>query len=36
MANYNVRNVKGEEIIREDEIYEWITKKENVQQCNYE
>jgi Asp-tRNA(Asn)/Glu-tRNA(Gln) amidotransferase C subunit len=36
MANYNVKNAKGEEIIREDEIYEWITKKENVQQCNYE
>jgi uncharacterized protein with ParB-like and HNH nuclease domain len=37
MANYKVsNNPLGEEIIREDEIYNWITKDENVKQCNYE
>lgn len=36
MANYNVNNPNGEEIIREDEIYNWITKPENVKQCDYE
>lgn len=36
MANYSVKNSKGEEIIREDEIYNWITKDENIAQCNYE
>jgi len=34
MANYHVKNTKGEEIIREDEIYDWITK--NKDQCKYE
>lgn len=36
MANYNVNSPKGEEILREDEIYKWITKPENTNQCNYE
>ena len=36
MANYNVNSPKGDEILREDEIYKWITKPENAQQCNYE
>ncbi len=36
MANYNVNNPKGDEILREDEIYKWITKPENTIQCNYE
>lgn len=36
MANYQVKNAKGEEIVREDEIYDWITEKENAKQCNYE
>jgi len=36
MANYNVRNKRGEEIIREDEIYDWITQEENIKQCDYE
>lgn len=35
MANYNVNSPKGDEIIREDEIYSWITKPENAEQCNY-
>ncbi|MBZ9788205.1 DUF262 domain-containing HNH endonuclease family protein [Psychroflexus sp. CAK57W] len=36
MANYNVNSPKGDEILREDEIYKWITKPENAIQCNYE
>jgi hypothetical protein len=36
MANYNVNSPKGDEILREDEIYKWITKPENTVQCNYE
>ena len=36
MANYNVNSPKGDEILREDEIYKWITKPENAKQCNYE
>lgn len=36
MANYNVNSPKGDEILREDEIYKWITKPENATQCNYE
>lgn len=35
MANYNVNSPKGDEILREDEIYKWITKPENAVQCNY-
>ena len=35
MANYNVKNDRGEEIIREDEIYKWITKSENKEQLEY-
>jgi len=34
MSNYQVKNEKGEEIIREDEIYDWITS--NKDQCKYE
>lgn len=36
MANYRVKNAKGEPLIREDEIYEWFTKEENVQQTGYQ
>lgn len=35
VANYRVKNAKGEPIIREDEIYEWLTKEENIEQCGY-
>jgi len=34
MANYLVKNKKGEEIVREEEIYDWITANEG--QCGYE
>jgi uncharacterized protein with ParB-like and HNH nuclease domain len=33
MANYNVKNDKSEEILREDEIYDWLTG--NAIQVNY-
>jgi len=36
MANYKVNNPLGEEIIREDEIYDWITEPKNAEQINYE
>ena len=35
MSNYKVNDPRGDEIIREDEIYSWITKEENQIQCNY-
>ena len=35
LANYHVRNKKGEETIREDEIYEWLTLSDNARQCDY-
>ena len=36
MSNYKVNNQRGEEIIREEEIYKWFRRPENVAQCNYE
>ncbi len=36
MSNYKVNNQRGEEIIREEEIYKWFIRPENVVQCNYE
>lgn len=36
MSNYKVNNQRGEEIIREEEIYKWFIRPENVAQCNYE
>lgn len=36
MSNYKVNNQRGEEIIREEEIYKWFIKSENIVQCNYE
>jgi uncharacterized protein with ParB-like and HNH nuclease domain len=36
MANYKVNNQRGEEVIREEEIYKWFIKPENIAQCNYE
>ncbi|MGZ4053653.1 MAG: DUF262 domain-containing protein [Bacteroidia bacterium] len=34
MANYKINNAKGDEIIREEDIYKWIIENEN--QVNYE
>lgn len=36
MSNYKVNNQRGEEVIREEEIYKWFIKSENIAQCNYE
>ncbi len=36
MANYRVKNSKGEPLIREDEIYEWFTNDDNARQCGYQ
>ncbi|SFW32694.1 DUF262 domain-containing protein [Chitinophaga sancti] len=36
ISNYKVNNQRGEEIIREEEIYKWFIRPENVAQCNYE
>lgn len=35
MSNYKVNNQRGEEIIREEEIYKWFIRPENIAQCNY-
>lgn len=35
MANYKVDNARKDGIIREDEIYEWFTEKNNALLCNY-
>jgi len=35
MANYKVKNDRKDNTVREDEIYDWFTKKENAEQCNY-
>lgn len=36
MANYTVSNERKDNIVREDEIYDWLTNKENKKLCNYE
>lgn len=35
MANYRIENKRGDHVIREDEIYDWFTNKENAVLCNY-
>lgn len=35
MANYKVTTKRGDNIVREDEIYDWFTKKENAKLCQY-
>lgn len=36
MANYVVSNGRSDGIVREDEIYDWFTQKENKTLCGYE
>src|SRR5690554_2363434 len=36
MANYKIENNRNDYIIREDEIYDWFTNKENAEMCNYQ
>lgn len=35
MANYPVKNEKGDSVIYEDRIYDWLTDKNNAKLCNY-
>lgn len=36
MASYKIQNDRSDYIVREDEIYDWLTKKENAADCEYE
>lgn len=36
MANYKIKNSRNDNIVREDEIYDWFTTKENIVACNYQ
>lgn len=36
MANYIIKNERGDSVVREDEIYDWFIDKENAALCNYE
>jgi uncharacterized protein with ParB-like and HNH nuclease domain len=35
MANYKIENDRSDAIVREEEIYDWLTKKENADLCKY-
>lgn len=35
MANYKVENKRSDSTVREDEIYEWFSNKQNAAICNY-
>ncbi len=35
MANYKIENERSDSTVREDEIYEWFTDKENKELCKY-
>lgn len=35
MANYSIRNNRGDAVVREDEIYDWFVNEENTKLCNY-
>lgn len=35
MANYVIKNSRGDAVIREDEIYNWFLDKNNTALCNY-
>lgn len=35
MANYSIKNDRGDAVVREDEIYDWFTSKNNATLCNY-
>ena len=35
MANYPVQNKRKDSMIREDEIYDWFTNKNNIPLCDY-
>jgi hypothetical protein len=35
MANYVIKNERGDAVVREDEIYDWFVAKDNAALCNY-
>lgn len=35
MANYKVKNERRDGVVREDEIYDWLTDKDNAALCGY-
>ncbi|HEH8465639.1 DUF262 domain-containing protein [Pseudomonas aeruginosa] len=35
MANYVIKNDRGDAVVREDEIYDWFVDKENAALCDY-
>ena len=35
MANYIVKNSRGDNVVREDEIYDWFVEKNNSALCDY-
>lgn len=35
MANYNIKNNRGDAVVREDEIYDWFIAKDNAALCDY-
>jgi hypothetical protein len=35
MANYDIQNERRDAVVREDEIYDWLKKKENAKLCEY-
>lgn len=36
MANYAIKNERGDAVVREDEIYDWFIAKDNAVLCDYE
>ncbi|MCA3154449.1 MAG: DUF262 domain-containing protein [Burkholderiales bacterium] len=36
MANYVIKNARGDAVVREDEIYDWFIAKGNAALCDYE
>jgi hypothetical protein len=35
MANYAIKNERGDAVVREDEIYDWFVDKDNAALCDY-
>lgn len=35
MANYGIKNDRGDAVVREDEIYDWFINKDNAALCEY-
>ena len=35
MANYAIKNHRGDAVVREDEIYDWFVAKDNAALCDY-